>query len=122
MNRAMGTSYRGSTFSERMALAPCRDTDPDLSFPAKSDGGEGRAKQYARAKAVCATCPLWIQQECLELALKTEGNAAADLRYGVFAGLTPHERNAIAKGRIAAAADVARADEIIRNRQHRETA
>lgn len=116
------TSYRGTTFSERMALAPCRDTDPDLSYPSKGDNGEGRAKQYARAKAVCATCPVQIKRECLDLALETEGNAAADLRYGVFAGLTPHERNAIAKGRIAAQADVARADEIIRNRQTKETA
>lgn len=95
------TSYRGATFSERMAAAPCAQTDPDLSFPA----GSGKLSiEHTQAKKDCARCPLALRLECLELALKNEGNAAADNRYGVFGGYDPQERALIARRRRAEAA------------------
>jgi len=98
MNRASGTSYRGTTFSERMADAPCAQNDPDLSFP----GGKGKFElAYAQAKRDCDRCPLQLREECLELALKGEGNSAAVTRFGVFGGLDPDERYALAKERSA---------------------
>lgn len=98
--RGADTSYRGTTFSERMAGAPCMETDPDLSFPA----GSGKlSKEHVIAKRDCARCPLDLREECLELAMKTEGKAAAANRYGVFGGLDPVERAALARERRAAA-------------------
>ena len=83
---AFGTSYRGTTFSERMADAPCRQSDPDLSFPK----GSGKLSvQHAQAKADCARCPLALREECLEIAMRTEGNASGALRDDVFGGLDP---------------------------------
>jgi|SRR5687768_7908134 len=96
--RDTATAYRGTTFSERMAAAPCAETDPDLSFPQ----GKGKFElAYAQAKKDCARCPLQLREECLELALKTEGSASAVSRYGVFGGLDPEERHALSTARKA---------------------
>jgi hypothetical protein len=81
-----------------MAAAPCAETDPDLSYPA----GKGKFEAaYNQAKRDCARCPLATRQECLEVAMRTEGNAAAPSRYGVFGGLDPDERHALARQRKA---------------------
>lgn len=65
------------------APAPaCRDTDPEQWFP---PSGAGAAPLVAKAKAVCAVCPL--QMRCQMWAL-TQGY---DL-YGVWGGLTRQER------------------------------
>lgn len=95
------TSYRGSTYSERMAPAPCLEVDPELSFPINEGGrrGNGKDAREAQAKKICANCPLTIKQECLEVAMRTEGNASASSRYGVFGGLDGEERHALAKER-----------------------
>lgn len=94
------TSYRGITFSERMAAAPCRESDPDLSFPK----GSGKlSKEHDLAKRDCARCPLALREECLELAMRNEGSASAALRYGVFGGLDPEARAALARQRRAVA-------------------
>jgi hypothetical protein len=99
MNRAIGTSYRGAPFSERMAPAPCLETDPDLSFPK----GKGKFElAHAAAKSDCARCPVRTGEECLELAMRTEGKGAADSRHGVFGGLDPQERALLARRRRAA--------------------
>jgi len=94
--RDTATAYRGATFSERMAAAPCLETDPDLSFP----NGKGKFETaYAKAKNDCARCPLAVRQECLEVAMRAEGNASGANRHGVFAGLDPEERAALARQR-----------------------
>lgn len=62
--------------------AACRDEDPELFFPV-SNMGPG-AQQTARAKAVCARCP--VRAECLSYALEN------GLDHGIFGGLTEHER------------------------------
>ncbi|EID53436.1 WhiB family transcriptional regulator [Saccharomonospora xinjiangensis] len=62
--------------------AACRDEDPELFFPV-SDMGPG-ARQTARAKAVCARCP--VRDQCLRYALEN------GLDHGIFGGLTERER------------------------------
>ncbi|MEY7974345.1 WhiB family transcriptional regulator [Saccharomonospora xinjiangensis] len=62
--------------------AACRDEDPELFFPV-SDMGPG-AQQTARAKAVCARCP--VRDHCLRYALEN------GLDHGIFGGLTERER------------------------------
>lgn len=68
--------------------AACLKMDPDLFFP----NGEGQSAwpQIAKAKAVCAVCP--VRATCLDLALST------DAQYGIWAGTTPRERQSIRRG------------------------
>jgi len=69
--------------------AACRDEDPELFFPV-SEMGPG-ARQVARAKAVCASCP--VRAECLAYALD------AGLDNGIFGGLTERERRSMIRSR-----------------------
>lgn len=46
------------------------------------------ASKVARAKAICATCP--VSQKCLAFAL-TE-----NIEFGIFGGMTPDERKELA--------------------------
>ncbi|WP_019819119.1 WhiB family transcriptional regulator [Saccharomonospora saliphila] len=73
--------------------AACRDEDPELFFPV-SDMGPG-AQQTARAKAVCARCP--VANQCLEYAIEN------GLDHGVFGGTTERERRALIRTRRARA-------------------
>lgn len=57
----------------------CRSSDPDLFFPLAPS-----PLQEARAKAVCARCP--VIDECRSYALR-EGETE-----GIWGGLTPQER------------------------------
>ncbi|WP_410648837.1 WhiB family transcriptional regulator [Amycolatopsis sp. cmx-4-54] len=63
--------------------AACRGEDPELFFPV-TETGPG-ARQVARAKAVCARCP--VISTCLAYALEN------GLAHGVFGGLTGSERS-----------------------------
>ena len=47
--------------------AICRDTDPELFFPVGTTGYA--LLQIARAKEVCAQCP--VNRDCLDYALET---------------------------------------------------
>ncbi|NIH79293.1 WhiB family transcriptional regulator [Amycolatopsis viridis] len=69
--------------------AACRDEDPELFFPV-SEMGPG-ARQVARAKAVCASCP--VRAECLAYALD------AGLDNGIFGGTTEQERRSLVRSR-----------------------
>ena len=60
--------------------ALCAETDPELFFPEK--GGKS-----GPAKAICRRC--LAMTECLEWALDH------DEGFGIWAGLTPHERRAL---------------------------
>jgi WhiB family transcriptional regulator, redox-sensing transcriptional regulator len=62
--------------------AACATADPELFFPISCSGPALR--QVARAKAICARCP--IQQECLRYALD------AGSIQGVWGGMTEDER------------------------------
>lgn len=68
--------------------AACLDADPSLFFVEL--GGSG-----ARAKAICAECP--VTDECLDYAL------AMNVPYGIWAGLNEKERRAVKRKRRAMA-------------------
>lgn len=69
--------------------AACRDSDPDLFFPA---GETGLALDQAKAaKAVCQQCP--VRAECLEFALVSNQEA------GVWGGVTEVERRKLRRAR-----------------------
>lgn len=67
--------------------ALCAQVDPELWFPDKGDPAE-------KAKAICRRCP--EQAACLAWALEA-GEA-----HGVWGGLAPEERAALAQARRAA--------------------
>ena len=71
-------------------LALCATADPDAWFPAPHD-----AKGAARAKAICATCP--VKADCLAHAL------AAGEKHGIWGGLDECQRAALPADRRAAA-------------------
>ncbi len=66
--------------------AACASADPELFFPISYSGPALR--QVARAKAICARCP--IRQECLRYALDV-GSIQ-----GVWGGMTEAERRRLA--------------------------
>ncbi|MFE6610974.1 WhiB family transcriptional regulator [Amycolatopsis sp. NPDC057786] len=65
--------------------AACRGEDPELFFPV-TETGPG-ARQAARAKAVCARCP--VISACLAHAVEN------GLAHGIFGGLTGSERRQV---------------------------
>jgi WhiB family redox-sensing transcriptional regulator len=67
--------------------AACASADPELFFPISHSGAALR--QVARAKAICACCP--IQPECLSYAL------GAGSIQGVWGGMTEAERRRLAR-------------------------
>jgi WhiB family transcriptional regulator, redox-sensing transcriptional regulator len=71
------------------ARAACASADPELFFPISYSGPALR--QVARAKAICARCP--IQQECLRYALD------AGSVQGVWGGMTEDERRLLLQRR-----------------------
>lgn len=66
--------------------AACRAEDLDLFFGADGEPRRERLAREARAKAVCARCP--VVAACLRHA------TAVPERYGVWGGLSEEERNA----------------------------
>ena len=70
-------------------LAACQSADPDIFFPV-SDAGPGQA-EIARAKAVCAGCP--VRAHCLEYALSTRQ------AHGVWGGASEGERRLMVAAR-----------------------
>jgi WhiB family redox-sensing transcriptional regulator len=88
--RARGQAFGSGAERHRgwWAEAACRGTDPELFFP---DGGSTSSsrRQEARAKEICASCP--VSRQCLVWALGT-GQPA-----GVWGGATESERRALAR-------------------------
>lgn len=72
-----------------------RGLDPDLFFP---DVGEPIDPVVMSA---CSACQ--VRAQCLRTAMRAEAAAGPDggriRRYGIFGGLTPKQRSALAKGR-----------------------
>ena len=73
----------------------CRSEDPSLFFHPEGERGPRRANREAAAKAVCATCP--VLAACREHAL------AVREPYGVWGGLSEHDREDLYARRVAAA-------------------
>jgi WhiB family redox-sensing transcriptional regulator len=69
-------------------LAACQAADPELFFPVSAAGPA--VTQSARAKAVCASCP--VRQHCLDFALSTRQS------HGVWGGMDEQERRAFRAG------------------------
>ena len=67
--------------------AACRGMSVNLFFELDSMRGAPKRAHEARAKAVCATCP--VIEQCLERAMKV-GEPS-----GIWGGLTADERNAL---------------------------
>lgn len=65
-------------------LALCRAEDPEVFFP-REPGPAPRA-----TRAICERCD--VRGPCLERALALEDGLPRSARFGVWAGLTPHER------------------------------
>ena len=76
---------------EWQLLGSCRGQDTELFFHPEGERGPRRANREAAAKAVCASCPVLLL--CREHAL------ASREPYGVWGGLSEHEREAIAVAR-----------------------
>ena len=63
-------------------VGACRTAEPDLFFPISARGPS--AADTARAKKICASCP--VQPQCLDYAQATRQ------RHGIWGGLTEQER------------------------------
>lgn len=63
-------------------VAACRESDPELFFPIADTGAS--AGDIARAKRVCASCP--VRLPCLSYALRHRQEV------GIWGGLTDDER------------------------------
>jgi WhiB family redox-sensing transcriptional regulator len=61
-------------------LAACTPADEHIMF-------SELASKVARAKAICASCP--VASKCLQFALDD------DIEFGIFGGYTPSERKAL---------------------------
>ena len=88
MSQTGGARALGSVAREDWrSAAACRSADPELFFPISNSGTS--LEQIARAKAICAGCP--VGRECLAFALRTRQP------YGIWGGATEEER--VAAGR-----------------------
>lgn len=77
----------------------CRQLDSSVFFTQDSERGAIRARREQRAKAVCARCP--VLRQCREHALR------AREPYGVWGGMTEHERKVTLRGVAEVAVGVA---------------
>jgi len=80
-----GTDLMAAPITEErpwVVFSSCRDKDSDLFFP------ETKVQERS-ALAICAICP--VQEECLEYALE------ADVRFGVWGGLSEKQRRRLAR-------------------------
>jgi WhiB family redox-sensing transcriptional regulator len=70
--------------------AACRSVDSAVFFFPDAERGRAREAREARAKAICARCP--VIRECAAYAL------TAGERYGVWGGLSEQDRLALRLG------------------------
>ena len=70
--------------------AACREVDSAVFFSPDGERGPAREVREARAKAICARCP--VIRECAGYAI------VAGERYGVWGGLSERERLAFGSG------------------------
>jgi len=92
--------------AEWRSASACRHANPDIFFPVAT-AASGRAEQAARAKAICARCPVWSQ--CLEFAQVNE------LNHGIWGGTTPEDRMRIRRREQRAARALTRRLEVTEN-------
>ncbi len=73
----------------------CRSHDPSLFFHPEGERGPRRANREAAAKAVCASCPVLAACRAHALAVREP--------YGVWGGLSEHDREALLAREVPAA-------------------
>jgi hypothetical protein len=83
----------GPSLRDLLAGGSCQAADPDLFFGPEAEDFAARRDRVARAKAICAGCPL--RPACLAYALD------AGQAYGVWGGADEDERRAILRQRRA---------------------
>lgn len=80
--------------------AVCRDWDHELQGdPWHPDSDAPNA--YTPAREICGACP--VIADCLEVAMAAESGRAHGSRFGMFGGLSPHERARLWRERRAVA-------------------
>lgn len=79
--------------------ASCREVGAEFFFAPDPDEETDEDPLYsaARARAICARCP--VRDQCLDDAMAREGTADRHSRAGVWGGLTPSQRAALARAR-----------------------
>lgn len=75
------------------ARAACRGIDTGDFYHPDNERGPSRARREARAKAVCARCP--VIENCLRWALSTREP------FGVWGGLSAEDREAMLARKLA---------------------
>jgi WhiB family transcriptional regulator, redox-sensing transcriptional regulator len=70
--------------------AACRDVDSAVFFSPDGERGPNRAAREARAKVICARCP--VIRQCAAYTIRYGE------RYGIWGGLSEWERAALAPG------------------------
>lgn len=73
----------------------CVGHEPEIWFAADGRSTVASPEAWAPAAAICATCP--VTAACLAAAMDAEGQNGAANRHGMWGGLTPDERAALAK-------------------------
>ncbi|MEV5977543.1 WhiB family transcriptional regulator [Streptomyces sp. NPDC052114] len=84
-----GSRYAPDTISSAPTWhqdAACARVDPEAMYPE----GKGAQAGELYAKSFCQQCP--VIRECLEDAMRLEGRAGRDNRWGIRAGLTGSQR------------------------------
>lgn len=69
----------------------CRGMDSGFFFHPEGERGPARANREQRAKEICGTCP--VLEMCRRHALEVQEP------YGVWGGLSEHERDLLIRGR-----------------------
>jgi WhiB family redox-sensing transcriptional regulator len=64
--------------------AACRGMDAGLFFGSDNESPQQRQAREAKAKTICASCP--VRAQCLDDALRNS------IRYGIWGGLNEEER------------------------------
>ena len=66
--------------------AACRTEgiNPEQFFP------DNNADLINEARAICKPCP--VRRDCLVTCMRQEGSRSSESRWGVYAGLTPRQR------------------------------
>ena len=73
--------------------AACVDEDPDLFFPATSNGADGA---WVIPRRICSGCP--VKAECVDDVMAREGISTSSMyRYGMWGGLTPSDRQTLGR-------------------------
>jgi WhiB family transcriptional regulator, redox-sensing transcriptional regulator len=89
--------------------AACRTVGAAFFFPS-DEPEDAPLYSTSRARAICAHCP--VRAQCLDDAMAREGTAGRHDRSGVWGGLSPSQRTALAKARTRATPAPTRTEEI----------